>query len=165
MIQSRHPSILCIIHLHKFAPLILPPQIGHTHGSLASHQVSATISFYASLFQRTCNLTWPAVLAHAATFEKTAKEKWPAYHEEMRGIAHGAERELLEIVAINVRSEITFGLGAEAGWKDGCTALGWRTQDRSWLAQNWDVRLFSFSIFLSSALFVSFQLLTTLWYV
>lgn len=52
----------------------------------------------------------------------------------MRGIADGAGRELLDIVALNVRTEINFGL-----FSDGCTSLAWHTEDRAWLAQNWDV--------------------------
>lgn len=53
----------------------------------------------------------------------------------MRGIADGAETELADIIAINVRTEISFGL-----FSDGCTALSWRTSSpsRSFLAQNWD---------------------------
>jgi len=53
----------------------------------------------------------------------------------MRGIADGSGKELLDIVAINVRTEINFGL-----FSDGCTALAWGTEKRAWLAQNWDVR-------------------------
>jgi isopenicillin-N N-acyltransferase-like protein len=59
----------------------------------------------------------------------------------MRGIADGSGKDLLDIVAINVRTEINFGL-----FNDGCTALSWRTEKRAWLAQNWDVR----SLFLTS---------------
>jgi len=74
------------------------------------------------------------VLEHAAAFEEQARAKWPAYHEEMRGIAAGAGKQLLDIVALNVRTEINFGL-----FSDGCTALAWHTEQRGWLAQNWDV--------------------------
>lgn len=49
------------------------------------------------------------------------------------GIAEGAEVEVADIIAINVRTEITFGL-----FSDGCTALSWRTDSASYLAQNWD---------------------------
>lgn len=41
--------------------------------------------------------------------------------------------ELSDIIAINVRTEINFGL-----FSDGCTALSWRTDRASYLAQNWD---------------------------
>jgi isopenicillin-N N-acyltransferase-like protein len=49
------------------------------------------------------------------------------------GIAEGAKVEVSDIIAINVRTEITFGL-----FSDGCTALSWRTDQASYLAQNWD---------------------------
>lgn len=52
----------------------------------------------------------------------------------MQGIADGAGKQLLEIVAINVRTEINFGL-----FSDGCTALAWQTEKRAWMGQNWDV--------------------------
>lgn len=84
---------------------------------------------------KNCKIEWPQVLQHASEFEQQAKAKWPAYHEEMQGIADGAGRELLDVVAINVRTEINFGL-----FSDGCTALAWQTEKRSWLGQNWDVR-------------------------
>ena len=49
------------------------------------------------------------------------------------GVADGAKVELSDIIAINVRTEIAFGL-----FSDGCTALSWRTEGASFLAQNWD---------------------------
>jgi len=54
----------------------------------------------------------------------------------MQGIADGSDRDLLDIVALNVRTEINFGL-----FSDGCTSLAWQTEKRAWLAQNWDVRI------------------------
>lgn len=51
----------------------------------------------------------------------------------MQGIADGASRELLDIVALNVRTEINFGL-----FSDGCTALAWHTEKHALLGQNWD---------------------------
>lgn len=110
-------------------------QIGFQHGQAAEVQINRCIAFYSKLFLKNCKIEWPQVLQHASTFEQQAKSKWPAYHEEMRGIADGAGKELLDIVAINVRTEINFGL-----FSDGCTALSWHTERRAWLAQNWDVR-------------------------
>jgi len=52
----------------------------------------------------------------------------------MRGIAEGAGKTLADIIALNVRTEINFGL-----FSDGCTALSWLHKDASILAQNWDV--------------------------
>lgn len=52
------------------------------------------------------------------------------------GIADASSRDILDIVAINVRTEIAFGL-----FTDGCTSLYWKTQKRSLLGQNWDVSI------------------------
>ena len=51
----------------------------------------------------------------------------------MQGVADGAGLALESIVALNVRTEIAFGM-----LSDGCTALSWMTSDASFLAQNWD---------------------------
>ncbi|KAF2026919.1 peptidase C45 acyl-coenzyme A:6-aminopenicillanic acid acyl-transferas-like protein [Setomelanomma holmii] len=110
-----------------------PYEIGLQHGRAASLQIDRCISFYASLFLKNCNKIWPQVQDLASEFEQQAKTKWPAYHEEMRGIADGAGKDLLDIVALNVRTEINFGL-----FSDGCTALAWHTEKHAWLAQNWD---------------------------
>ncbi|KAF1941929.1 peptidase C45 acyl-coenzyme A:6-aminopenicillanic acid acyl-transferas-like protein [Clathrospora elynae] len=110
-----------------------PYEIGYQHGQAAKLQIARCIEFYACLFLKNCKRRWPQVLEHASKFEQQAKAHWPAYHEEMQGIADGSGRELLEIVALNVRTEINFGL-----FSDGCTALAWHTEKRAWLAQNWD---------------------------
>lgn len=52
------------------------------------------------------------------------------------GIADGSKRSLLDIIALNVRTEIAFGQ-----FSDGCTSLSWKTEKRSLLGQNWDVRV------------------------
>ena len=49
------------------------------------------------------------------------------------GIAHGAKVPFLSILAMNVRTEIAYGM-----FTDGCTALSWKTGTASFLAQNWD---------------------------
>ena len=110
-------------------------QIGFQHGQAAKAHIERCIAFYAKLFRKNCRIEWPQVLQHAFKFEQQAKSKWPAYHEEIHGIADGAGKQLLDIIAINVRTEINFGL-----FSDGCTALSWQTEKRSWHGQNWDVR-------------------------
>ncbi|KAH6625618.1 peptidase C45 acyl-coenzyme A:6-aminopenicillanic acid acyl-transferas-like protein [Boeremia exigua] len=118
-----------------------PYEIGLTHGTLASAAIHRTLLFYTSLFSTACGLSWPDVLSRATPFAQRAREAWPAYYEEMEGIAEGAGVGVLDVVALNVRTEIRFGMGG------GCTALGWRVggnegegdgEGRVWLAQNWD---------------------------
>lgn len=63
------------------------------------------------------------------------ESSFPDYVEEMKGLADGAGLDLESIIALNVRTEIAFGM-----LSDGCTALAWKTSDASFLAQNWDWR-------------------------
>ena len=49
------------------------------------------------------------------------------------GVADGADVPYLSILAMNVRTEVAFGLA-----RDGCTAVFCKTDAASFLAQNWD---------------------------
>ncbi|THY45399.1 AAT-domain-containing protein, partial [Aureobasidium pullulans] len=99
----------------------------------ATSQIKGSISFYTSLFQQNVKISWPEVQKTALEFETVIRENWPEYLEEMKGIADGAGKSLSDIIALNVRTEINFGL-----FSDGCTALSWLHEDSSILAQNWD---------------------------
>ncbi|KIV92825.1 hypothetical protein, variant [Exophiala mesophila] len=85
------------------------------------------------MFQKASAMDWDEVRCVAQTFETKVKRKWPHYLEEMKGVADGAGVSLLDILALNVRTEIAFGR-----WTDGCTSLSWQTEKHSFLAQNWD---------------------------
>jgi isopenicillin-N N-acyltransferase-like protein len=110
-----------------------PYEVGLAHGTAAKEQILSSISFYAGLFQTTAQMQWEDVLKTASEFQATIQTKWPAYLEEMAGIAAGAGVQLADIVALNVRTEITFGLFTE-----GCTTLAWKTSDTCFMGQNWD---------------------------
>ncbi|KAL3476201.1 acyl-coenzyme A:6-aminopenicillanic acid acyl-transferase-domain-containing protein [Aspergillus californicus] len=110
-----------------------PHEIGTKHGSAAKTQIDRCIEFYAGMFQEKCALDWEGVRSLAESFAVKIKSTWPAYYAEMEGIAHGAGRSTIDIIALNVRTEIAFGC-----FSDGCTSLAWHTKDYSFLAQNWD---------------------------
>ncbi|GME35340.1 AAT-domain-containing protein [Neofusicoccum parvum] len=113
-------------------------QVGHTHGSAARTQIKGSIAFYADFFKETAKFDWLRVRTTALEFEPVIRRKWPAYLEEMRGIAEGAGIELADVLALNVRTEIAFGL-----FTDGCTMLAWHANqagDPAFIAQNWDWR-------------------------
>ncbi|KAF2153126.1 AAT-domain-containing protein [Myriangium duriaei CBS 260.36] len=114
-----------------------PYEIGFAHGTQARTQIAGSIRFYTRLFQENCKKSWPEVQTIADQFVPQIRKSWPDLLEEMEGVADGAQTDLLTIVALNVRTEINFGL-----FSDGCTALSWRTEDEnggsSFLAQNWD---------------------------
>ncbi|KIW17136.1 hypothetical protein PV08_04327 [Exophiala spinifera] len=110
-----------------------PYEIGVQHGTAAKDHVARCIDFYASLFEKTSKLDWAQVQDIASSFSDHIKSTWPAYHEEMQGVATGSGRSILDIVALNVRTEIAFG-----AFSDGCTSLAWNTEKRAYLGQNWD---------------------------
>lgn len=86
------------------------------------------------MFQHTSKLDWPAVREIAGAYARTIEMLTPDLYTEMQGIADGADLDILDVVALNCRSEIALGL-----FSDGCTSLGWRTRrDGVVLAQNWD---------------------------
>jgi len=63
---------------------------------------------------------------------------FPRYVTEMEGLAEGAGVGYQDILALNVRTEIAFG-----AFNDGCTALSWKSEEKSFLAQNWDWHIMS----------------------
>ena len=88
------------------------------------------------MFQQTSKLTWQEVRAIAEEYSTTVQKLTPDVHVEMQGIADGAGLHLLDIVALNCRSEIALG-----HFSDGCTSLGWKLRKDGGeviLAQNWD---------------------------
>lgn len=103
------------------------------------------------MFKETARMEWDSVRELAiSSYEPAIRQKWPDYLEEMQGrslpisrripsltvfsgVADGAGVQLSDIIACNVRTEIAFGL-----FSDGCTALSWRSDNASWLCQNWD---------------------------
>ncbi|KAL4875186.1 acyl-coenzyme A:6-aminopenicillanic acid acyl-transferase-domain-containing protein [Aspergillus karnatakaensis] len=110
-----------------------PREVGKQHGTAATTHIARCIDFYTSMFHQTSSLAWKDVLSLAEGFAGNIKSTWPEYFEEMEGIAEGAGQSTLDIVALNVRTEIAFGL-----FSDGCTSLSWQTREHSFLAQNWD---------------------------
>ncbi|KAK8085282.1 hypothetical protein PG997_006553 [Apiospora hydei] len=140
-----------------------PYEIGLQHGQQARTQVLGSLAFYRQLFQETCGLDWPAVQAEAERYVEPLTRLAPRHLDEIRGIAEGSGVDFLDILALNVRTEINFGLFTEPSStggtaaiskmpeSDGCTSLSWFSaglEDNepisspkssfSYLAQNWD---------------------------
>ncbi|KAG9243528.1 acyl-coenzyme A:6-aminopenicillanic acid acyl-transferase-domain-containing protein [Calycina marina] len=88
-------------------------------------------------------MSWPEILQETEKYVEPLEQHYPRYFEEIRGIAAGAGLQYLDVLALNVRTEISFGLFSDTAKKldvpsDGCTALGWLIGGESFLAQNWD---------------------------
>ncbi|KAJ6592633.1 putative acyl-CoA:6-aminopenicillanic-acid-acyltransferase [Mycena capillaripes] len=116
-----------------------PREIGLKHGKQLAVQIRRQIQVYSAMFQRTSNLDWPAVCNISVAYQHTIRSLTPDIYVEMEGIAEGANLSILDIVALNARSEIALGL-----FSDGCTSLGWKLKGNDHgdgdviLAQNWD---------------------------
>ncbi|KAL2820118.1 AAT-domain-containing protein [Aspergillus granulosus] len=110
-----------------------PYELGWAHGVGAQEMIQRSVSFYEKMFAHTCKLDWPAVRTIAKDWAKEVEQKWPQYYNEMQGIAEGAQIPVVDILALNIRTEIAFGM-----FDDGCTSLYWKTDTHSFLAQNWD---------------------------
>lgn len=113
-------------------------QVGYGHGSTAKQQVAGSIAFYSAPFEKSCSMDWDQVCAEATKFLPISH-----YEEEMRGLADGAGVDYLDIIALNVRTEIVFGLWtAKSDTKpepDGCTSVACPGPSGGvLLAQNWD---------------------------
>lgn len=86
------------------------------------------------MFQHTSNLTWEDVREVARAFQPALEKLTPHLLTEMEAIAEGADLDILDIVALNCRSEIALGK-----FSDGCTALSWKKNEGARvLSQNWD---------------------------
>ncbi|EXJ90306.1 isopenicillin-N N-acyltransferase [Capronia coronata CBS 617.96] len=123
-----------------------PREIGLQHGTLLAQQIRGQIRVYDTMFRRTSNLDWDAVRAVSREYQTTLQRLTPDLYVEMEGIAEGAGLDVLDIVALNCRSEIALGL-----FSDGCSSLGWKMgvttepgegddedTGKVVLAQNWD---------------------------
>ncbi|KAJ9664537.1 hypothetical protein H2198_000188 [Neophaeococcomyces mojaviensis] len=108
-------------------------QIGQQHGRQTTQQIRGSIEFYGGYFKRRTGKSWSEVLEVAKQFLPYLESSWPAYVDEIRGIANGALLDFESILALNVRTEIGFGM-----LNDGCTAFAWKTKTGGFIAQNWD---------------------------
>jgi isopenicillin-N N-acyltransferase-like protein len=78
---------------------------------LARVRIAATLQSYRRLFAHYTGLNWSGVTDFARRYESVIAEHDAAFVAEMRGIAAGAAVGFDDILAINVRTEILYGLG------------------------------------------------------
>ncbi|KAK9315505.1 acyl-coenzyme A:6-aminopenicillanic acid acyl-transferase-domain-containing protein [Lipomyces starkeyi] len=127
--------------------------IGFKHGTLARSQIHSCLVNYATYFAN-AGMSPGDVEDLASAFSSTIQKLTPHLHDELRGIADGANVPLFDIVALNARSEIALAAKPASSRPDieyeddvddvaippdGCTTFAETTPDGAqWLAQNWD---------------------------
>ena len=107
-------------------------------GSSEKERVRHTVSAYMRIFEGFAGLSRAAVFEQAERFMPAVASFAPHLLEEMRGIAEGAECDVREIVAINARTELMYGVTH----RPECTSIaisGAASADgHTRIAQNWD---------------------------
>ncbi|WP_129628709.1 C45 family autoproteolytic acyltransferase/hydolase [Candidatus Oscillochloris fontis] len=88
-----------------------PYSRGQQYGSAVPHMIAHSIASYSRLFAYRRGMDWAASQTAALEYLPLLHEVAPDLLEEMRGIAAGAGRELGEILALNVRTELMAGIG------------------------------------------------------
>ena len=131
---SGSPKEVCTYASLVLGTCLKMAQIGFKHGRDLASKIHRQIKVYEAMFQQTSKLSWADVRSIAKEYCSTIQKLTPDLHVEMAAIAEGADVDLLDIVALNCRSEIALGL-----FSDGCTSMGWKKEGGEvLLAQNWD---------------------------
>ncbi len=112
-----------------------PYEIGFAHGSIAKKQIHKSISNYHIIFKTRYNFSWKQVKEIVIKFVPILESSYPEIIQEIKGIADGANVELLDILSLNSRSEIF-----RYGFSDGCTSIGQidHITKEVYIGQNWD---------------------------
>lgn len=117
-----------------------PRERGRQLGSAAGDLVQGTLEFYSRYLQDFAGLRWPAVRKVAARFRAPIAAYDVAILEEIEGLAEGAGIAVEDVLAINARTEIMFGVAGLATPE--CTAFyvgpSASTNGHVFIGQNWD---------------------------
>jgi isopenicillin-N N-acyltransferase like protein len=121
-------------------------QRGREYGEQARERVRRSVDAYREVFGYYAGWDWARVRAEAARFESPVAAFRPAYLDEVRGIAEGAGLDPVDVLAINVRTEVMFAAKAQQAAARGgpaeCSAFAVvplpGDQGPVLLGQNWD---------------------------
>ncbi|MDH5225506.1 MAG: C45 family peptidase, partial [Actinomycetota bacterium] len=113
-------------------------------GEAARDRVHRSIELYSAVFRHYAELEWSEVRDRAGSFAEWFDDTDVQLLPELEGIAEGASVEAEDVLALNVRTEVMFGLDtrrARAAAKE-CTAIGAASpataEGRVLVAQTWD---------------------------
>lgn len=130
-----------------------PRERGRQYGEQAAERVRRSIAAYREVFAHEAGWGWERVREEAAAFRDPIARHGAKYLEEIEGIAEGAGVDVLDVLAINVRTEVMFSAKARRAAAGSslpleCSSLAVtpeRTAEgRLLVAQTWDWLVHSF---------------------
>lgn len=114
-----------------------PFDCGQAIGRALRADIHANIADYGAIFLRLKGVDRDKVRRFALSLVPAIEAYAPTLVDEMRGIARGAEAEFADIVALNARTEIMYGLAASE-----CTSIGVLPEvtrnGHTIIGENWD---------------------------
>jgi isopenicillin-N N-acyltransferase like protein len=120
-----------------------PRERGRTYGTVARDRVHRSIELYDAIFRHYTGLSWAEVRERAGAFAEWFDDTDVQLLPELEGIAEGAGVDPEDVLALNVRTEVMYGLDtreARAAARE-CTAIAAtapRTGGEVLVAQTWD---------------------------
>ena len=118
-----------------------PYERGFAYGQLCRDEVALSIKSYQMLFEGTKGISWEDARKISEYYLSLTGDFAPDYAEEMRGIAEGANVHMLDIAALNARTEIMYAQ-TESEDANECTTLSLMAPategGRVIAAENWD---------------------------
>ncbi|HYZ81136.1 MAG TPA: C45 family peptidase, partial [Solirubrobacteraceae bacterium] len=115
---------------------------GRQYGEAARDRVHRSVEIYRDVFAHYSGWDWERVREEAEKYVAPVAAFQPRYLEEVRGLAEGAGLGELDVLAINVRTEIMFAAVAREHRPAECTSFAVvpsRVSDGALLiGQNWD---------------------------
>lgn len=118
-----------------------PYSRGLQYGQKAKKLIEKGIEIYHSVFLESSGVGWERAIDFSKTFTKRITEYDESMVDEIKGVAEGSNRQFEEILTLNIRTEIIFGMKqAGEGCTSFCTLPELTAENKIILAQNWDYK-------------------------
>jgi isopenicillin-N N-acyltransferase-like protein len=115
---------------------------GQQYGEAAREQIGKSIAFYREVAAHTTKLSWDEIQTRARLWMPVIDEYFPGILDEVRGIAEGSGRAFEEILALNGRTELTYGGSIADEGNDSCSSFAITSEASGdghvYCGQNWD---------------------------
>lgn len=120
-----------------------PYELGRQYGTQARERVHRSVAGYSRMYEYVAGWDWARATAEAERFLPAVEEFAPSCVEELTGIADGAQVALVDVLAVNARTEILYSARVRTAMAQPapaeCSAFASvATDGRVLVGQNWD---------------------------